>query len=64
MVCKRILEVGKEEHSKNGIISYNHQVLYIVIKLSLGGDSLDIGGMAYAEDKLVGNNIIVRFAKV
>lgn len=50
MVCKRILEVGKEEHSKNWIISYNHQVLYIVIELSLGGDSIDIGGMAYAED--------------
>lgn len=50
MVCKRILEVGKEEYSKNWIISYNHQVLYIVIELSLGGDSIDIGGMAYDED--------------
>lgn len=51
MVCKRILEVGKEEHSKNWIIScYNHQVLSIVIELSLGGVSIDIGGMAYAED--------------
>lgn len=51
MVCKRILEVGKEEHSKNWIIIYNHHVLYIVMRgLSLGGDSIDIGGMAYAED--------------
>lgn len=50
MVCERLLEVGKEEHSKNWIISYNHQVLYIIITLSVGGDSIDIGGMAYAED--------------